>query len=55
MQERKATEAAQSNYGTYKQQLSFGIHVAAMMGTLYALGHVAGGALHPNPIFVRHP
>lgn len=49
--ERKAREASQTNYGTYKQQLSFGVHVTVMMGTLYAVGHMAGGALHPDPIF----
>ena len=33
--------------------MGFGVHVAVMMGTFYAMGHVAGGALHPNPIYVR--
>jgi len=49
--ERQARDAAQSNYGSYKQQISWGVHVLVMMGTLYAVGHVAGGALNPNPAY----
>ena len=55
LQERRAREATESNYGSYKQQISWGVHVLVMMATLYAVGHVAGGALNPNPAYVPPP
>lgn len=33
---------------TYKQQISFGVHVLAMMAAFYAFGHVAGMAITGN-------
>ncbi len=38
---------------SYKDQLAFGAHVLVMMGTFYAVGHVAGGAVRPVPAYVR--
>lgn len=43
--ERAAATAAEGLFRSFKDQLSFGIHVLVMMGTFYALGHVAGRGL----------
>lgn len=43
--EREAKAAAEGGLVTYRQQLSFGLHVLVMMGSFYAFGHVAGTAL----------
>lgn len=45
LQERAAATAAEGLFRSFKDQLSFGIHVLVMMGTFYALGHVAGRGL----------
>lgn len=37
---------------TFKQQISFGLHVLVMMGTFYVFGHVAGAAIS-NKVSVR--
>ena len=42
VQERAAATAAEGVFRSFKDQLAFGIHVLVMMGTFYALGHVAG-------------
>ncbi|KAK9804939.1 hypothetical protein WJX73_001051 [Symbiochloris irregularis] len=47
-EERNAKEAAENSLVTYKEQLGFGVHVVVMMGTLYAVGHVAGMSLSKN-------
>lgn len=52
-QERQAREQAEGGFGTFRQQMSFGVHVVVMMGAFYAMGHVAGGALGSKPAFVR--
>lgn len=52
-QERDAKEAAENSLITYKEQLGFGVHVLVMMGTLYAVGHVAGMSLSKNKAYVR--
>lgn len=45
----RAAEALRSGaLQTYKQQISFGLHVIVMMGTFYAVGHVAGTAMSPK-------
>jgi hypothetical protein len=36
------------NLRTYKQQISFGMHVIVTMGAFYAFGHVAGIAITDN-------
>ncbi len=48
MQERQADEKAARGLHTFKQQMSFGLHVAVMMGTFYAFGHVLGLAVGPS-------
>ena len=52
-QERAAEALREGGLRSYKDQLAFGAHVLVMMGTFYALGHVAGGALRPLPAYVR--
>lgn len=52
MQERQAREQAEGGLVTFRQQMSFGLHTVVMMGTFYALGHVAGGALTNKPAYV---
>lgn len=47
-QERAAAALRSGALQTYKQQISFGLHVAVMMGTFYAVGHIAGTALSPK-------
>lgn len=48
MQERAAEALRSGALQTYKQQISFGLHVIVMMGTFYAVGYIAGTALSPN-------
>ena len=48
MQERAAEALRSGALQTYKQQISFGLHVLVMMGTFYAVGHVAGTAMSPK-------
>ena len=48
VQERAAATAAEGVFRSFKDQLAFGIHVLVMMGTFYALGHVAGRGLSPK-------
>lgn len=47
-EERRAAAARKGGLVTYKQQISFGVHVLAMMAAFYAFGHVAGMALTRN-------
>ena len=47
-QERAAEALRNGALQTYKQQISFGLHVIVMMGTFYAVGHVAGTAMSPK-------
>lgn len=47
-QERAAAALRSGALQTYKQQMSFGLHVIVMMGTFYAVGHIAGTALSPR-------
>jgi hypothetical protein len=53
VQEDKARERAEGGFVTFRQQASFGLHLLVMMGTFYAMGHVAGGALTGKPTYVR--
>ena len=48
MQERAAEALRSGALQTYKQQISFGLHVVVMMGTFFAVGYVAGTALSPK-------
>ena len=48
LQERAAEALRSGALQTYKQQISFGLHVIVMMGTFYAVGHVAGTAMSPK-------
>ncbi|KAK9811229.1 hypothetical protein WJX72_000326 [[Myrmecia] bisecta] len=48
-EERKAQAASEGGLNTYKEQMSFGLHVIVMMGTFYALGHVAALGLSSKP------
>lgn len=52
-QEQMAKEASEGGLVTYRQQLSFGLHVIAMMAAFYAFGHVAGIAITSNK--AAHP
>lgn len=45
MQERAAEALRSGSLQTYKQQISFGLHVIVMMGTFFAVGYIAGTAL----------
>ncbi|KAL3159698.1 hypothetical protein ABBQ38_010104 [Trebouxia sp. C0009 RCD-2024] len=48
-QQERAAEALRSgSLQTYKQQISFGLHVIVMMGTFFAVGYIAGTALSPK-------
>ena len=55
MQEDQARARAEGGFVTFRQQASFGLHMLVMMGTFYAMGHVAGGALTGQPAFVGCP
>jgi hypothetical protein len=55
LQEDQARARAEGGFVTFRQQASFGLHMLVMMGTFYAMGHVAGGALTGQPAFVGHP
>jgi hypothetical protein len=55
LQEDQARVRAEGGFVTFRQQASFGLHMLVMMGTFYAMGHVAGGALTGQPAFVGHP
>ncbi|KAI7844614.1 hypothetical protein COHA_001706 [Chlorella ohadii] len=46
--EQRAAAAREGGLVTYKQQISFGVHVLAMMAAFYAFGHVAGMAITSN-------
>ena len=48
MQERAAEALRSGALQTYKQQISFGLHVIVMMGTFFAVGYIAGTALSAN-------
>ena len=48
LQERAAEALRSGSLQTYKQQISFGLHVIVMMGTFFAVGYIAGTALSPN-------
>lgn len=48
MQERAAEALRSGALQTYKQQISFGLHVIVMMGTFFAVGYIAGTALSPK-------
>ena len=50
--ERQAEAMREGGLVTYKQQLSFGLHILAMMAAFYALGHVAGMALTRSKVLV---
>jgi hypothetical protein len=50
--ERRAAAAREGGFVTYRQQISFGLHVLAMMAAFYAFGHVAGMALTSNKALV---
>ena len=52
LQERKAKDAKEGGLQTYKQQISYGIHVSVMMGTFYAAGHYGAQSLSDNPVHV---
>lgn len=46
--ERKAAALREGGLSTYRQQMSFGVHILAMMGAFYAFGHVAGMGITRN-------
>lgn len=48
LQERAAEALRSGSLQTYKQQISFGLHVIVMMGTFFAVGYIAGTALSPK-------
>ena len=50
--ERRAKEASEGGLATYRQQISFGLHVLAMMGAFYLFGHLAGMAITTNRAYV---
>ena len=52
LNERRAAEASQVGFVTYKQQMSFGLHVIVMMAAFYMFGHIAGMALTNNKTYV---
>ncbi|KAH7618956.1 hypothetical protein NADE_005804 [Nannochloris sp. 'desiccata'] len=53
VEERAAVAASEGGFNTYKQQMSFGLHVIVMMFAFYLFGHLAGMALSPNKVY--HP
>ena len=53
LQERQAREAKEGGLQTYKQQISYGVHVSVMMGTFYAAGHYGAQAVSARPVNVR--
>lgn len=50
--EREAAAAAEGGLHTYKAQMSYGMHVLAMMAAFYLFGHFAGRAITSNPVYV---
>lgn len=53
VQEQKAEALRGGALRTFKQQISFGLHVLVMMGTFYVFGHVAGAAISNKVSVVR--
>lgn len=53
VEERAAVAASEGGFVTYKQQISFGIHVIVMMGAFYIFGHLMGMAITRNKTYVR--
>ena len=53
LQEQKAEALQGGALRTFKQQISFGLHVLVMMGTFYVFGHVAGAAISDKVSVVR--
>ena len=54
MQEQRAEALKGGALRTFKQQISFGLHVLVMMGTFYVFGHVAGAAISAKVSVVCH-
>lgn len=50
--ERAAAAAREGGLATYRQQISFGVHVLAMMAAFYIFGHVLGMAATSNRALV---
>lgn len=46
--ERAAAAAREGGLSSYRQQMSFGVHVLAMMAAFYAFGHAAGMGITSN-------
>ena len=44
-QERKADALREGGLVTYKDQLSYGLHVIVVMGVFYAIGHLAAASM----------
>ncbi|PSC76566.1 Thymic stromal cotransporter [Micractinium conductrix] len=51
--ERAAAAAREGGLSSYRQQMSFGVHVLAMMAAFYAFGHAAGMGITSNK--TAHP
>ena len=54
LQEQKAEALRGGALQTFKQQISFGLHVLVMMGTFYVFGHAAGAAISAKLVVVCH-
>ena len=52
VQERLAKDKAERGLPSYKQQISFGVHVTVMMATFYAFGHCAAMTISKNKVHV---
>ena len=52
VQERLAKDKAERGLPSYKQQISFGVHVTVMMATFYAFGHCAAMTVSKNKVHV---
>lgn len=53
LQERQARDAKEGGVQSYRQQISYGVHVSVMMGTFYAAGFYGAKAVSENPVHVR--
>lgn len=52
-QERHAQAVKEGGLVTYKDQLSYGVHVVVVMGVFYGIGHMAAGSFSPKPSMAR--
>lgn len=51
-QERRAQAIREGGLVTYKDQLSYGLHIVVVLAVFYALGYLAASRISPKPTLV---